>query len=477
MNQDNRLIVVVKRECPTCELVESVLHEIDRGTLPLYTLVQDDADYSAGGLKNIAYDETLEQSWILDIEFVPTLVRIEAGKEVARIYGWDKAEWRRISGQPALGAMLPDMRPGCGSMTLNPGMPEQLAVRFGNVSFKSRQVELGDEEDAVEACFDRGWSDGLPVVPPTRERVLTMLAGTSRQPDEFLGLIPPELNPCTVEKVAINAVLAGCKPEYMPVVLATLEAALDEDFAMHGLLCTTHFAGPVVVVNGPIAKAVGMNSGHNALGQGNRANACIGRTLQLIVRNVGGGRPGEIDRSTLGNPGKYTFCFAEAEHDSWEPLSMQHGLRRGASAVTVYAGAGLIGILDQKSRTPESLLRSVAASLRAVEHTKIAMRNDALVIMAPEHADVFINVGWSKARVIEELETLLELPGEDMIEGAGGIEYGMPADMAGRKLAKFRKGGIMLVRAGGTAGKFSAIVPSWAAGPSGSVPVTKEVVA
>lgn len=156
---------------------------------------------------------------------------------------------------------------------------------------------------------------------------------------------------------------------------------------------------------------------------------------------------------------------------------MQHGLRRGASAVTVYAGAGLIGILDQKSRTPESLLRSVAASLRAVEHTKIAMRNDALVIMAPEHADVFINVGWSKARVIEELETLLELPGEDMIEGAGGIEYGMPADMAGRKLAKFRKGGIMLVRAGGTAGKFSAIVPSWAAGPSGSVPVTKEVVA
>jgi hypothetical protein len=149
-----------------------------------------------------------------------------------------------------------------------------------------------------------------------------MLRGTERAADEVVGLIPPNQAPCTVEKVAINAVMAGCKPEYMPVVLAAVEAALIDDFCLHGLLATTYFSGPVVVVNGPVTKAIGMNSGVNALGQGNRANATIGRTLQLVVRNVGGGRPGEIDRSTMGNPGKYTFCFAEKEDDSpWEPLS------------------------------------------------------------------------------------------------------------------------------------------------------------
>jgi hypothetical protein len=126
-------------------------------------------------------------------------------------------------------------------------------------------------------------------------------------------MVPPDLAPCTVEKVAINAVMAGCKPEYMPVVLAAVEAALIDEFGMHGVLCTTMFCGPLVIVNGPISRRVGMNSGVNALGQGNRANASIGRALQLVIRNVGGGRPGEVDRSALGTPGKYTFCFAEAE--------------------------------------------------------------------------------------------------------------------------------------------------------------------
>ena len=178
----------------------------------------------------------------------------------------------------------------------------------------------------MEACYDRGWSDGLPVVPPTPLRVMRMLNGSARDAAEIVGKAPPDNVPCTIEKIAINAVMAGCKPEYFPVVIASVEAALQDRFCMHGLLCTTYFSSPVMIVNGPITKQIGMNSGVNALGQGNRANATIGRALQLIIRNVGGGVPGGIDRANMGNPGKYTYCFAEDEVDeNWLSLSMDRG--------------------------------------------------------------------------------------------------------------------------------------------------------
>ena len=269
---------------------------------------------------------------------------------------------------------------------LEPGMAERLAVRFGDAKIAARRIEVAPLEDEIEACFERGWSDGLPVVPPTEVRVVRMLAGTTRAPDEIIGRVPPNLATCTVEKVAINAVMAGCKPEYMPVVLAAVEAALIPDFCMHGLLCTTHFAGPLVIVNGPVTKAIGMNSGGNALGQGNRANATIGRALQLVIRNVGGGIPGGIDRATLGNPGKYTYCFAEDESGPhWPPLSVERGVRDGASAVTLFAAEGLLGCFDQLSRTPDSLTRSLALSLRAVGHPKKVGSHDALIVLSPEY--------------------------------------------------------------------------------------------
>src|SRR5690242_8813200 len=161
--------------------------------------------------------------------------------------------------------------------------------------------------------------------------------------------------------------MAGCKPEYLPVVLAALEGACTSEFNAHGLLATTYFSGPVLVVNGPVARSIGMNSGVNALGQGNRANATIGRALQLIVRNVGGGIPGAIDRATLGNPGKYTFCFAEDESDpAWEPLAQRRGIAAGRNAVTLFHGEGVHGFIDQKSRTPEELTRSLAMGLFGV---------------------------------------------------------------------------------------------------------------
>jgi hypothetical protein len=469
------LLVIAKRECPTCALVEPVLHELAQGDTALTVYVQDDPSYGAG-LPCVIDDRSLEVSYRLHTEIVPTLIRVEHGEVLERTYGWDREEWRRISGQAALGEQLPPMRPGCGSKSLEPGVAEELALRYGSIRLSSREIEIGEAEDPIEACFERGWSDGLPVVPPTPARVLRMLEGTTRAPDEVLGLMPPDLAPCTVEKVAVNAVMAGCKPEYMPVVLAAVEAAMIDEFGMHGVLCTTMFVGPVVIVNGPVVQAIGLNSGVNALGQGNRANASIGRALQLVVRNVGGGRPGEIDRAALGNPGKYTFCFAEAEDSPWEPLSVERGFSRQNSTVTLFAGEGVQGIVDQKSRTPESLARSFAACLRVVDHPKLAMAGDALLIVSPEHSRVFVDAGWSKARLRQELEALLLLPGDELVAGAGGIAEGLPAAVAGKQVPKFRPGGINIVRAGGTAGLFSAVVAGWAAsGPMGSSPVSKEV--
>ncbi len=470
------LIVIAKRDCPTCMLVEPLLHELDGSGQPLVVYVQGDEPY-AQGVSGMQHDDTLERSYRLQVEFVPTLIRMKDGAEVERTYGWHRGDWQRITGHPDLGAALPELRPGCASKTLDPGVAEKLELRFGDHGLQARRIGIGDDEDPIEACYARGWTDGLPVVPPTPERVLRMLRqGTTRRPDEVLGPMPPDLVPCTVEKVAVNAVMAGCKPEYLPVVLAAVEAALIDEFGLHGVLCTTMFAGPVVIVNGPIAPRIGLNSGGNALGQGHRANASIGRALQLIVRNVGGGRPGELDRSTLGNPGKYTFCFAENACDEWETLAVERGFAADASTVTLFAGEGVQGIVDQKSRTPESLAKSFAMCLRAVDHPKLAQAGDALLVVSPEHCRVFTQAGWSKARLRDELEQLLRTPADAMIAGAGGVAEGLPASMVGQTVAKFRPGGLLIVRAGGSAGLFSAVIAGWAAsGPTGSTPVTKEI--
>jgi hypothetical protein len=355
---------------------------------------------------------------------------------------------------------------------------ERLLAEFGDAQLKSRRIQVGEWDDPVEACFERGWTDGLPVVPPSDERILRMLSGTSRRPDETVGLVPPNLSECTVEKVAINAVMAGCKPEYMPVVLAALEAALDPLFTMHGLLCTTYFSGPIVIVNGPITRAINMNWGINALGQGNRANATIGRALQLIIRNVGGGRPGEIDRATLGQPGKYTFCFAEDETDpAWEPLSVARGIPPGRSAVTLFQGDGIQGFVDQKSRAPEELTRSLAMGLAAVSHPKQAQAANAILILSPEHYGIFRDAGWDRTRITKELHAALVRPGRDLIVGAQGVGEGIAASRAHEMVPKFWDDGLLIVRAGGPAGLFSAICGGWLAGRARAQtkPVTKEI--
>lgn len=450
--------VVVNGECPTCALVRPLL-----GSLPVVVVDEDD-------------DAGLEWSWRAGIDTVPTLVRVDGGVEVARMVGWDRSQWSSFLGVDVPADGLPEWRPGCGSRVVAPDVVDSLAARFGGSVLGSRRVEFASAEDEFEAMFARGWTDGLPVVPPTEERVMRMLSGTRRAANEVVAVVPPDLVECTVEKVAVNAVMAGCLPEYLPVVLACVEAACTSAFNAHGLLATTYFSGPVVIVNGPVAARIGMNSGVNAFGQGNRANATIGRALQLVIRNVGGGRPGEVDRATLGNPGKYSFCFAEDEAGSpWEPLSVAQGFAEGASTVTLFAGEGPRGVVDQLSRDPESLARSFASALQSVAHPKLVLAFDAVLVVSPEHARVFRSAGWTRERLVSELSSLLTRPGAELVRGAGGVAEGVPLGLEAAALPKFRDGGLLVVHAGGGAGMFSAIIGGWVNGETGSQPVTWEV--
>ena len=473
---DNGLVVVAKRDCPTCQLAEPVYAQLDASGVPFTVYSQDDPKFPAG-IARVEDDSSLQASWRLNIATVPTLLRIENGAEVARAIGWHRAEWEQVSGINNLGAELPPERPGCGSMSVDPGMAEILEVRYGTPPMRARPIVGFEPDDPVELCYQRGWSDGLPVVPPTPERVLRMLGGTTRAADEVLGLMPPDLGECTVEKVAINAVLAGCRPEYMPVVLAAVEAALEPAFCMHGLLCTTYFASPIVIVNGPITRRIGMNSGVNALGQGNRANSTIGRALQLIVRNVGGGVPGGIDRATLGTPSKVGLCFAEDEsNEQWQPLAQARGIASGRSAVTLFGGGEVIGNFDQKSRTAQSLAASLASTLNVAGHMKLVQRHDAVLVLSPEHYRVFQQQGWDRQQIGAALKQASMRDGALLVRDAGGIAEGMPASVAGTQQHKFRDGGLQIVRAGGEAGMMSAMIIGWAAtGETGSEPVTKEI--
>lgn len=470
-------VAVVKQDCPTCQLIEPVLVQLVDAAELVAVVSQDDPSFpdlsTASSAPERTFDEDLAISYLWDIETVPTLLRIEDGEEVERIVGWDRQQWQDLTGLPDLGPDLPDWRPGCGSLSVDPMRADELAGRFSASGLRSRRVEFAELEDDFEAMWDRGWSDGLPLVPPTEARVARMLAGTTRAADEVVAVVPPDLVECTVEKVAVNAVMAGCLPEHLPVVLAALEAACTREFNMHGLLATTFFSGPVLIVNGPIRERIGMNSGVNALGQGNRANSTIGRALQLVVRNVGGGLPGGVDRATLGSPGKLGFCFAEDEEGSpFTPLSVDRGLDPGVDAVTLFAGHGPTAIIDQKSREPESLARSFASVLRTNAHPKLPLKIDAVLVVSPEHGRIFREAGWGREQLMARLGELLLLDSDELIQGAGGIAEGIPEAFAGMQLPKFREGGLLVCHAGGGAGLFSAVLGGWVNGEEGSDPVT-----
>jgi hypothetical protein len=481
------LVVFAKSDCPTCTLALPVVESAHRLLHPhcdVRIVCQD----AAGPLDMatrltptapVLDDARCATSARYGIEIVPTLFVADASGRVRhRLEGFARDEWRTALGTLAgvAGAPEPDLawdalpawRAGCGSRSLE-------------IATGARRHALADDVDPIEFLYAQGWTDGLPVVPPTAARVDAMLRGTTRGPSEVVAIVPPNLAPATVEKVAINAVMAGCRPEYLPVVLAAVEAACDEAFNLHGVLATTYFVGPVVLVNGPVAGRLGINAGVNALGQGHRANATIGRALQLVVRNVGGGKPGGVDRATLGQPGKYTACFAEREERSpWEPFHVERGFAPTQSTVTVYAGGAPTGLIDQTSRDAHALATSYALALAAMGHPKHPLNGETLVIVPPEHADVFARDGWSKADVRERIVAVTTRPARELVPDADCGE-GLPAAFASRippetPLPKFRGPEMLkLVVAGGDAGKFGAYLQSWPVYPLGSDMVTRAI--
>jgi hypothetical protein len=464
------LIVVVKRDCETCQMIAPLLREFEA---TVYT--QDDPTFPADAIP--IHDTDLSFSWHNDIETVPTLMRIIDGQEMERTVGWLRSDWQRITGIDSLGDHLPTMRPGSGSMSVDPNLVDVLRSRFGDGALRSRRLELADLDDEMEFLFDLGVTDGRPVTPPTEERVLRMLQGSTRRPDEVVAVVAPDLVEVTVEKVAINAVMAGCKPEYLPWVIAALEAVCTDEFNIHGVLATTMPVGPVLICNGPGTRAIGMNSGVNVFGQGNRANSTIGRAVQLVVRNIGGGRPGEVDRAAHGNPGKVGFCFAEEETgSSFTSLAVSRGFPADVDTVTVFAGEGPRVIVDQLARDADQLANTFAACLRTAHHPKLVIGFDCILVVGPEHGRVFAEAGWDRDTLLAELHDRLQIHGSELVRGAGDMAEGVPEWLAGETLGKFRADGLLLVHAGGGAGLFSAMIGGWANGSTGSRPVTRRVV-
>jgi hypothetical protein len=259
--------------------------------------------------------------------------------------------------------------------------------------------------EEIDAHYqERGWTDGLPIVPPTETRVHDFLKQTARDPREIVGILPPRQGEATIEKIAANAVMAGCRPEYFPVVLAAIDALADPLFNLDSVQATTHPVATLLVVNGPIARTLGIQAGYNAFGQGFRANVTIGRAVRLVLMNVGGGLPGSGDRATQGTPAKIAYCVAENEAESpWEPLHVEAGLPATTSTVTVFGAEGPHNIQDHYSNTALGVLRTVAGAMAQAGSNNLLGRGWPLLSLGPEHAATIAKEGYTKQRVKEFL--------------------------------------------------------------------------
>jgi hypothetical protein len=271
--------------------------------------------------------------------------------------------------------------------------------------------EALDDLDAINKLYrERRWSDGLPIVPPTQERVARMLASTKRKPDEIIAIVPPGFGEATVERIAINAVMAGCDPEYLPVLIAATDAVAQAQFNIQGIQATTNSAAVWLVLNGPIVQQLDINATFNCLGQGSWANATLGRAMRLILQNIGGALPGDMDRATQGQPAKYTFCCGENEAQSpWEPLHVERGFTRETSTVTVVAAEGTLN-LNTHSKDADELLRVIAESMVHPASNEYCHGGEPWLVVAPEHADILKAGGLTKRDVKQRLWDLSKMP-------------------------------------------------------------------
>ncbi|MBI5585979.1 MAG: hypothetical protein HY892_19380 [Deltaproteobacteria bacterium] len=324
--------------------------------------------------------------------------------------------------------------------------------------WNARRLEFDSADQALDHFYNSGWTDGLPVVPPTEEKVRLFLDTVSLPPQEVLGGIPERNRIFTAEKAAINAVMAGCLPEYFPVVVGAVRAMTQPAFGLHGVTATTGGAAVLLIVNGPRAGQLGLNSGQNVFGPGNRANAAIGRALRLILYNLGGR---EFDRGTLGHPGKYTYCIAEDEDSCWEPLQVSRGFSRETSTVTVFAGEGPNQVQNHGALKPESILLTLADRMRALGSFNMLGDTEGVVVICREHYQTLIQEGWDKARVRQFLFENAVRPLADLKRG-GLLETPItPEDEKTPARAVSAPEHILLVLAGGVAGRFSAFIPGW----------------
>ena len=347
------------------------------------------------------------------------------------------------------------------------------------LSLSSKKFRVDNVFEAIEMYFKKGWTDGLPVVPPTEEKVRQFIEYSGRSPNEVLGQVPVRRRTITVEKVAVNAVMAGCLPEYMPVILAAVEAMCEEPYNLHSSAASTFGSAALLIVNGPISRRLEINSGVNLFGPGWRANATIGRALRLILINTCGAAPGTLDRSTMGHPGKYSYCIAEDEANSpWEPYHVEKGFAADISTVTLVPALGPHQVSDYTSNTAEDLLVSFAGTIVTMGNYRLSsdygLRFCALV-MGGEHRGVIAREGWTKKQVKEFIyqkaqRSVAELKRWGLM--LGFVEHGddeklVPAISAADE--------IMVLAAGG-GGAHSVCIAPWGAGRACS-PVTRVIAA
>ena len=324
----------------------------------------------------------------------------------------------------------------------------------------SRAYDVEDIWAVQELYHANGWTDGLPIVPPMKDAVAACLEWTMTPPDHLAGIEPVRGTAVTAEKLAINAVMAGCLPMHFPVVLAAFTAMLRPPFLLHGATASTGGCAVLIILNGPIRHALGITSSFNALGNSGRATAVIGRAIRLALINILEVRPGGIDRSTLGHPGKFSYCVAEDEENTiWQPLSVQRGLPPEVSAVTVLAAGAPRQIMNEWTTKPEEILETFAAEMRAnMRHYSIWPGNYALIIprQLREHIQA---AGWSKSDIAAFIHERARIHRREWAEAGKGAVVRDRGDTLHTALDGPDQ--LLIVAAGGPAGGFGAIIPPW----------------
>jgi peroxiredoxin len=457
------LLVFVSEECPTSGLtlrrLAPVVPALTDAGVSVTAIFADPLDVAARTARRAGFPGTLlsepapyDVSRTYGLQSVPTTVLVDAaGAESGRVVGWDADGLQALLSEvdpggraPALTRDAPVRKPGCAAKcTLDPELMARL--------------DASGPHDELEAMFELGWTDGLPVIPPTPDRVQAMLG--HRDGDASLGPVPPGLGEATLTRIAACAVLAGCRPEYFPVVLAAARAALRPAFNLNGQAVTTQPAGQLIVVNGPVRESLGLNSGIGALGPGRRANLTIGRALRLMISLTGGGYPGRLDRATLGHPGKLGLCVAEDEQTSpWEPLHVERGFAPDQSVVTLIACDSPLSISDHRSTSPEELARVLGwAGAATWSPNWWPLGAPSVFVICPEHAEMFRRAGWSKDRLREEMFTAVRRPARELRWGETTPQVLAAADA---DLIPKWSGpeDILLLVAGGEAGRYSAVL-------------------